>query len=105
MLSREVCSIIIGRRTRIVLKTLVSDPYLAIRTFSSTSISEVEMKQNNVAFGKVRLVERANILPSDVGHRPIVDVKLFRSQPITGIVVNDAGDVYNCDVHNERATT
>lgn len=67
---------------------------LAIRTFESTSIFNID--EHLDAPSRIKLVEKAIIDSSDTGGRPIVDVKISPG-PISGVVVNDRGAIYRVD--------
>ncbi|GLB34867.1 hypothetical protein LshimejAT787_0204320 [Lyophyllum shimeji] len=72
--------------------------YMAVRTFSLTSLLEV-----NTSKTTPHLAEVATISPSDTANRGLVDIKLF-SQPFEALAVTEHGSVYRCSVFGGQKT-
>ena len=68
--------------------------HLAVRTQNSTTLWEVASRSDNTS--EIELIERVVLDNSDVGNRPIVDMKI-NSSPGVAVYVNDEGTVYKCD--------
>lgn len=72
------------------------DTYVAVRTFGATHLIGVRTGSQGLF-----ATELADILRSDTGDRPIVDMSFSRDTR-TLLLVNDVGDVYSAGADNER---
>lgn len=77
-----------------------TETHLVIRTFGSTSLLEVNLGASD---SNVRVSDVAKIVHSDVGNKPIVDIKLSAT-PFEVLLVNNQGLVYRCTLVNGKKT-